>query len=92
MRKPKSLAKQLREQQSQTAKTVKAAMEAAMEKIDAQADKITALEKIIVGERAEALYYIEKYIAVSPQPVPFRDLSEDEQTKYCVQALKALGL
>lgn len=92
MRKPKSLNRQLREQQSQTAAAVLGAMEAASETIDAQAAKIKALEKIIVGERSEAIYYIERYCALSPQPVPFKELTEDQQTSYYVQALKKLGL
>lgn len=92
MRKPKSLKRQLQIQEAKTAQTVRAAIEAASSAIDDLTQRNTALERIIIGERAEALYYIEKYLALSPQPIPFRDLTEDQQTAFHVKAIKDLGI
>jgi len=79
------------------------AMEAASDAIDTLSaertrlsDENLALRKIIIGERGEAIYYRDKYLAfikrecVELVAVPFRDLAEAEQESYIKKAILEL--
>jgi hypothetical protein len=94
---------QRKHEKEQTDAQVYFAMEAASDAIDilsADRTRLTAenvaLRKIIIGERGEAIYYRDKYLAfvkrecVEFVPIPFRDLPEAEQESYVKKAILEL--
>lgn len=87
----KGTRRKLRDTERMAAAAVKGAMMEASRAIDQLSQENAALKRVIVGERAEALYYIAKYRECSPHAVPFRELTEEQQTPYFVEAVKKLS-
>lgn len=75
------------------ASEVKRAMKSASEALDQQSQQIIALRRLLLSERAQVIYYTEKYRAVVAGEclelvaVGFLDLSEEQQEKYIKLAL-----
>lgn len=80
-----------------TAKATAAAMNAASESLDRQLQEIAALKRILISERAQVIYYTDKYLSfvtrncVELVAKPFLDLPEEAQTGYIKRAIEELS-
>lgn len=100
MKQPKGIKgfkKKLRQQTLATNAEIRRAMKTASKAIDQQSQELSALRRILISERAQVIYYTEKYRAMVMRecldvaPKGFLDLKEDEQTKYIKQAIQELN-
>jgi len=79
-----------------SAKQTAAAMNAASEALDRQAHEITALKRILISERAQVIYYTEKYEKFVQRECldvvakSFLDLIEAEQEPFVKRAIVEL--
>lgn len=92
----KGMRRKLRTQKEITHLEIKRAMHEASQALDRQTQELQALKRIIISERAQVIYYTEKYRSfVARECVElvakgFLDLSEEEQTKFISLAIKEL--
>lgn len=100
MKKPKGVKgtrRQLRQATQMTAAAVKHAMLEASKAIDEQGQQVAALHRVLISERAQLIYYVEKYRravtreSVELAVVPFLELSEAQQEIFIKQAVKELA-
>ncbi len=93
----KGFKKKLRETKQIAAAEVKRALLEASKALDRQTQEITALRRILISERAQIIYYTEKYRShVARECVElvakgFLDLSEEQQTQYIKLAIAELN-
>jgi len=72
------------------------AMQEAMDALDQKSQEAIALRRIIISERAQVIYYTEKYRAhvarecLELSATGFLDLTEEQQEKYVKLAIKEL--
>lgn len=89
-------AKLARQKQATTAEVKRALLEAA-KAIEQQGQELTALRRIIISERAQVIYYTEKYRSfvsrecVELVAVGFLDLSEAQQEHYIKLSIAELN-
>lgn len=94
----KGTKRQLRTMQTISRIEIKRAMKAASEAIDHQSQENQALRRIIISERAQVIYYAEKYQAhVARECLElvakgFLDLSEEQQEVYVKRAIQELNV
>lgn len=80
-----------------SAREVKKAMLEASGALDRQAQELIALKRILVSERAQVIYYTDKYQACIKQecfdlqPFGFLELPEELQTVYIKRAVQELS-
>src|ERR1700677_4952649 len=92
----KGMKRRLRSQKEITHAEIKRAMHEASQALDRQTQELQALKRIIVAERAQVIYYTEKYRSfVARECVElvakgFLDLSEQEQENFVAMAIKEL--
>jgi hypothetical protein len=101
MKKPpkgiKGFRRKLREAKQVSTATIRKAMNAASEALDRQSQEVIALRRILISERAQVIYYTEKYRSMVMRecldlvPHGFLDLSEADQEKYIKLAIKELN-
>lgn len=88
--------KLLRETLMANKEAKKAILEAA-KALDSQTEEIKALRRILVSERAQVIYYTDKYLAclkkecLDLQAIGFLGLSESEQEPYVKRAIEELS-
>lgn len=76
---------------------MKKAVLAASDAIDRQSQELTALRRILISERAQVIYYSDKYLAFlnhecfDVQPANFLTLEESQQEPYIIRAIKELS-
>lgn len=93
----KGMKRKLRETKALTAAAIKSAMLAASQSLDSQAQEIIALKRILISERAQVIYYTEKYSqfiqgkCFDRVPIGFLELAESEQEVFIKQAIKELS-
>lgn len=92
----KGLRRKLHHEQQISRLEIKRAMKEASEALDRQTQELVALRRIIISERAQIIYYTEKYRAhvarecLELVAVGFLDLSEQEQERYITLAIKEM--
>jgi hypothetical protein len=92
----KGMRRKLHAQQEISRFEIKRAMKEASEALDRQTQEIAALKRIIIGERAQVIYYTEKYRGhvarevLELVAVGFLDLGEEQQEKYVKLAIKEM--
>lgn len=78
-------------------KEAKKAIFEASKVMDLQTEEIKALRRILISERAQVIYYTDKYLAclkkecLDLQPVGFLCLPESEQEPYVKRAIEELS-
>jgi ribosome-binding ATPase YchF (GTP1/OBG family) len=93
----KRFKKRLEQLKRMTAKQTAAAMNAASAALDQSQQEIAALKRIIISERAQVIYYTEKYEAfiqhkcLDLQPLGFLDLAEEVKETFIKRAIKELS-
>jgi predicted MarR family transcription regulator len=93
----KGIRAKLARQKSIAATEVKRALMEASKALDRQTQEITALRRIIISERAQIIYYTEKYRSfiarecVELVAIGFLDLSEAQQEHYIKLSIKELN-
>lgn len=93
----KGTSRKYREAKSMARAAVQGAMEQASKAIDELTAEIAAYRRVVIAERAQVIYYTDKYCAVvnrsclDVQPIPFLDLPEDQQTEYTKKAIFELN-
>ncbi len=93
----KGTRRKLRELKATTQSAIRLAMHEASKAIDQQTQELAAMRRILIAERAQVIYYTDKYCAaiaktcVDVQPIPFLDLSEEKQTEYTKRAILELN-
>lgn len=89
-------AKLRREKQITAAETRRALMEAS-KALDQQSEELVALKRIVISERAQVIYYSDKYLACLNKEccdvtaVNFLDLDESLQEPYVRRAVQELS-
>ena len=92
----KGMKRKLRTQKAMTNTSIKHAMQAASEAIDRLSQECQALHRILISERAQVIYYTEKYAAfvkrecVELVAKGFLDLTEAEQEGFIKRAVAEL--
>lgn len=92
----KGMRRKLKAEQQISRIEIKRAMKAASEAIDRQGQEIGALKRILIAERAQVIYYTEKYRAhvarecLELVAVGWLTLSEEVQEKYIKLAVEEL--
>lgn len=92
----KSFKKKLREQKAVTAAEMRRAVNEASKALDQQTGELVAMRRIVISERAQVIYYAEKYRAMVAHEcldltaVGFLDLTEQQQEKFVKLAVKEL--
>ncbi len=92
----KGFKRKLRAQKQLTQKEIKQAMLEASNAIDRQAQEIAALKRIIIGERAQLIFYTDKAVAyargkcLDPMVPNFLDQPEDLKESYIKRAMQEL--
>jgi len=93
----KGFKKKLRETKAIAASEVKRALMEASKALDRQTQELVALRRIIISERAQIIYYTEKYRAfaarecVEPMAIGFLELTEAQQEHYIKLAIQELN-
>lgn len=93
----KLMQRRLDQVKKMTTKAVAAAMNAASEALDQRLQEIAALRRILISERAQVIYYTEKYSqfiqgkCFDRVPIGFLELAESEQEVFIKQAIKELS-
>lgn len=83
----------LRRQRQLTSAEVRRALLEASKAIDQQSREIDAYKKIVTGERAQVIYYQEKYVAMVKRecldavPVGWLNLDEKQQLEFTKKAI-----
>jgi len=96
-KRPNNRGRELKKARRMTALQIREAMNEASQALDAQSQEITALKRILISERAQVIYYSDKYLAflrhecVDVAPVNFLDLEEAQQEPYIKRAIKELS-
>lgn len=86
----------LRKVKQISARETRQALLAASDAIDRQAQELVAMRRILYSERAQIIYYTDKYRSMvdrqclDPVAVGFLDLPEDHQSHYIKLAIKEL--
>lgn len=89
-------AKLCREKQITTVE-VKRALTEASKALDSQTQELVALKRILISERAQVIFYSDKYIAclrgecIDLKPQNFLELEESLQERYVKQAVTELA-
>ena len=89
--------RELRKIKRVTALQIKEAMKEASDALDLQSQEIIALKRILISERAQVIYYSDKYLAflghecLDLQPMNFLDLPEEQQEPYIKRAVIELS-
>jgi 5,10-methylene-tetrahydrofolate dehydrogenase/methenyl tetrahydrofolate cyclohydrolase len=87
----------LKHAKAEASQEIRNAIQAASDALDQQSQEIVALRRIIIGERAQVIYYSEKYRAtiarecVELVAVGYLDLPEELQEKFVKQAIVELN-
>lgn len=93
----KGFKKKLRETKAIATRDVKRALMEASKALDRQTQELVALRRIIISERAQIIYYTEKYRAFASREcvelvaIGFLDLTEPQQEHYIKLAVKELN-
>jgi hypothetical protein len=93
----KLMQRRLDQVKKMTTKAVAAAMNAASEALDARLQEIAALKRILISERAQVIYYTDKYQKFTDGKcfdvvaIGFLSLPESEQEIFIKQAIKELS-
>jgi hypothetical protein len=88
----------LKHDMTANAEEILLAMQEASDAIDQKVQECAALRRIIIAERAQVIYYTEKYRSfaarecVEPFAIGFLDLSEAQQEKYVKLAIQELNV
>lgn len=94
---PKGMKRKLQRVRKETASAVKFAMVEASKAIDQQGQEIIALRRIIISERAQLIFYCEKYQqAIAGQlfdleAVDFLKMPEEQQEIFVKRAVRELN-
>lgn len=94
----KGMRRKLLQQTVSTNREMKKAILAAGEAIDAQSQELGAMRRILISERAQVIYYTDKYLAclkkqcVDLVPVSFLELEETVQEPYIKRAIQELAV
>lgn len=92
----KGLRRRLRDQQVATSFEIRRALTEASKALDESVSELNALRRILISERAQVVYYTEKYRqmvmreCLDVAPRGFLELTEEEQTVFITQAVKEL--
>jgi hypothetical protein len=93
----KGLKRKLRSEQQSTNLEVRRALLEASAALDAQTGELIALRRVVISERAQVIYYSDKYLAflahecVDVKAVNFLDLDESVQEPYVKRAIEELS-
>lgn len=93
----KGMRRKLQREKAIAAVNVKQAMHEASKALDEQQHEIVALHRILISERAQVIFYSDKYLAclrkecVDPGPVNFLTLDESVQEPYVKRAVQELS-
>lgn len=93
----KGLRRKLAQEKQITTMEVKRALLEASKALDSQTQELVALKRILISERAQVIYYTDKYVAclrgecLDLKPMNFLDLEEAQQERYVKQAVTELS-
>lgn len=93
----KGFRRKLQAAKAQTFVAMKQAMNEASIALDQQTEEINALKRLLISERAQVIYFTDKYVSClklkcfDVEPQGFLDLPEAKQEPYVVRAVKELS-